>query len=132
MENIDNLIEIHPDFLDKIMKAPTLSKSELIFLLVIYFILDKERVAFLLKRSKPVRSERKDPKYIQLIYAYYLKILKKRKSRQGNDHSINLLLMEIIIWTLILDQKIEELLIHSDREQLQHNFWPQQKERAPL
>ena len=71
-------------------------------------------------------------KYIQLIYAYYLKTLKKRKSRQGNDHSSNLLLMKMIIWTLIWDQKIEELLIHSDREQLQHNLRPQQNEGTSL
>ena len=78
MENIDDLIEIHPDFLDKIMKAPTLSKSELIFLLVIYFILDKGRVAFLLKRSKPVRSERKDPK----IYSANLRVLSQNSEEE--------------------------------------------------
>ena len=71
MENIGDLIEIHPDFLDKIMMALTLSKSELIFLLVIYFILDKGGVAFRLKRAKPVRSERKDPK----IYSANIKVL---------------------------------------------------------
>ena len=78
LENIDDLIEIHPDFLDKIMKAPTLSKSELIFLLVIYFILDKGRVAFLLKRSKPVRSERKDPK----IYSANLRVLSQNSEEE--------------------------------------------------
>ena len=60
-EDQNELIEIHPDLLDKPIAAPMLTKGKYISDNYTNSFIDKGRIAFLLKRSRPARFGRKKP-----------------------------------------------------------------------
>ena len=62
-KSTDDLIEINPEFLEKIMSAPIISRSNKHFL-IDYFI-RKGRVAYLLKSSIVSKFARRKPKEYQ-------------------------------------------------------------------
>ena len=60
-ENKDQMIEIHPDVLKKIMEVPTLAKVSL-NRSIVYACLGKGRIAYLLKSAKHERKQSNKPK----------------------------------------------------------------------
>ena len=91
-EDKDGLIEIDPDILEKIMSAPTISKSNLdIFVSYTYYV-GKGRIAFLLKGDWKKGSGRKEVKQYQAnlgVLGQSDISIGSRKSSSGKDNRRN-------------------------------------------
>ena len=69
-ENNDELIEIDPEFLNKLIATSILSTGKQRILKYSVFILGKERVAYLLKSSRQTKLARKKPRNSKVIFQF--------------------------------------------------------------
>ena len=92
-ENKESLIEIHPEILQKKFKVPLICKGMFLFQKLIFppFIIDRGRIGYLLKKSRPLRVNRKTSKE----YKSSLQILKRASiDRASNKADSNTQLEE--------------------------------------
>ena len=61
-ENKNELIEIHPDFMDKLLRIPNLPKSSTIMIAFAWFSYRQRKSCILAKQSRPSKTERKNQK----------------------------------------------------------------------
>ena len=85
-ESKESLIEVHPEILEKLLQAPLLPKGiDKSTTVSNFIIIGRGRVGYLLKKSRPAKSERKSAKE----YKPTLQILKGLQIGRQNDNEAN-------------------------------------------
>ena len=108
-ESKESLIEVHPEILEKLLQAPLLPKGiDKSTTVSNFIIIGRGRVGYLLKKSRPAKSERKSAKE----YKPTLQILKglqigRQTTMKQTAPRLKKKRMKIMTWTLTIEQEIE-------------------------
>ena len=85
-ENNDELIEIHPDFMDKLLDIQNLSKSTIIINLFAWFNYRQRKSCILAKTIKTIKNQKKKSRNNIKQTWVYLKKKRERRNRRSNQY----------------------------------------------